>query len=56
MKLVRFPKKDAFKDYFGLPNSSPGHSYYYWAIFLPGHPYWEQDVNQFWEKSQPDKF
>ena len=25
--------------YSSLPNSSPGHSYYFWTIFLPGHPY-----------------
>ena len=26
-------------DYFGVPNRSPGHSYYFWEIFIPGHPY-----------------
>ena len=30
-----------------VPNRSPRHSYYFWAIFLPGHPYWEQNIYQF---------
>ena len=25
--------------YSDVPNSSPGHSYYFLRIFLPGHPY-----------------
>ena len=30
-----------------VPNRSPRHSYYFWAIFLPGHPNCKQNIYQF---------